>query len=234
MSRLVLIFLHLFAASIFAANDPSRTCRILFLNAPENAPEKMYLSDGASALEVELARMSFSPVYEIRVEAEWLALLSSEPAGSGAGRLAPIPENTPVVKLDSGVLDFYLIVTSDGRPEHPPLKLQVIRADGEDFGRGKMLWYNLTDHKVGGQLGKRKLLLGGRSRKVVDAPADEIEEYRVSLYFQPPGSDSAEPLCETAWSHDPRSRTVFFVIQPQGAMIPRVIGIPDFRGDEDQ
>jgi len=233
MFRFTLIFLHLFATSILAADDPARTCRVLFLSAPENAPEKMHLFDGSETLEVELARMSFSPVYEIRMEAEWLALLSSEPPRSEAGRPAPLPENTPLVRLESAVLDFYLIVTPDGRPDHPPLKLQVIRVDGEGFGRGKMLWYNLTDYKVGGQLGKRKLLLGGRSRKVVDAPADDIEEYRVSLYFQSPGSDSAEPLCETAWSHDPRSRTVFFVIQPQGAMIPRIIGIPDFRGVEE-
>ena len=66
----------------------------------------------------------------------------------------------------------------------------------------------------GWAVGSRKLLLEPNSRLILDAPATGLEDYHVNIYFQPPGKTIAEPLCETNWSHDPRSRSVFFVFKP--------------------
>ena len=46
-----------------------------------------------------------------------------------------------------------------------------------------------------------------------------------------PGQQRAEPLCETNWSHDPRSRSVYFVVET-GGILPRILGFPDFRQPE--
>ncbi|MCU0796559.1 MAG: hypothetical protein MUF31_11550 [Akkermansiaceae bacterium] len=234
MFRLFSILLVVLTDISSAAEEAARTCRILFLNAPEDAPERMYLFDGLKSQEVDLARMSFSPVYRVAKEAKALALVESEVETIGQGTAPTVPKDAPVANLADEVSDFYLIVTHDASEGRAQLKMQVIRADGADFKRGSMLWYNLTENKVGGQVGKRKLLIQGHSREVVEAPAEGMEDYHVSLYFQAPDSEVAEPLCETNWSHDPRSRTVYFVIQPTGSMIPRVLGFPDFRVQEEQ
>jgi hypothetical protein len=109
--------------------------------------------------------------------------------------------------------------------------MQVIPADIAQFNRGQMLWYNLTDSTVGGILGSRKLLIKPNSRLILDPPAKSREDYRVNIHFQPPGQQRAEPLCETLWTHDPRSRTVFFILKTDQSAIPRILGFADFRGE---
>ena len=56
-----------------------------------------------------------------------------------------------------------------------------------------------------------------------------MEDYHVNIHLIPPGNDSPEPLCETNWRHDPRSRGVYFILKPAGSLIPRILGFPDFR-----
>jgi hypothetical protein len=82
-------------------------------------------------------------------------------------------------------------------------------------------------------IGTRKLVIGPNSRLVLDAPASQAEDYPVSIHFTPPGQGRAEPLCETNWTHQPKSRSVYFILNARGNPIPRVMGFPDFRtGDK--
>jgi hypothetical protein len=228
MFRTIVLFLSLVLCST-AAEKAARSCRILFLNAPDDAPEKLHLFDGTASREVELTRMGFSPVYQVNAAATALALLPSPPAAPKSGTAPTLPDGAPKAALAESITDFYLIVTSDPVNKVAPVKMQVIDAGAATFKRGQMLWFNLTDSKVGGQVGSRKLLLAENSRLVLDAPANGMEDYHVSLYYQPPGKTEAEPLCETNWSHDPRSRGVFFVLKPANNLIPRILGFPDFR-----
>jgi len=107
--------------------------------------------------------------------------------------------------------------------------MQVVDADAANFKPGQMLWFNLTQNKVGGIVGTRKLVINPNSRQILDAPASRLEEYHVNIQFVAPGKERPEPLCETNWNHDPRSRSVLFILQPQGSNIPRIQGFPDFR-----
>lgn len=229
--RLPLIIFLLVSLATHAAE---RSCRILFLDAPGDAPQKLHLFDGLSSQEVELTRMSFSPIYEVRADALALALLPSpSPAPESAGTPPVIPAGAPTATLAKSITDFYLIISSDPTNEVAPVRMQVIDADAAHFKRGQMLWYNLTDSAVGGIVGSRKLLAQPNSRLILDAPAGGLESYPVNIHFLPPGKQRPEPLCETIWTHDPRSRSVFFILQPPGSMIPRIIGIPDFRSQEE-
>lgn len=228
MFRSIAILLSLVLCST-AAEKSSRSCRVLFLNAPDDAPEKLHLFDGASSREVELTRMGFSPVYQVGASAAALALLPSPVPAGRPGTAPVIPDGAPKAALAETITDFYLIVTSDPANKLVPVKMQVVDAGAASFKRGQMLWFNLTDSKVGGQVGSRKLLLAPSSRLILDAPANGMEDYHVSLFYQPPGKPEAEPLCETNWSHDPRSRGVFFVLKPGNSPIPRILGFPDFR-----
>ncbi len=229
--RLSLFILLLVSLAAHAAEKSARTCRILFLNGPGDAPEKLHLFDGNTSQEVELTRMGFSPVYQIPSSALSLAMLPSPPAPAGAGSPPVIPAEAPKAALAESITDFYLIVSSDTTNKVAPVKMQVINADAANFKRGQMLWYNLTDNKVGGIVGSRKLLVEPNSRLILDAPATRLEDYHVNIHFLPPGKQRPEPLCETNWTHDPRSRSVFFILKPAGSLIPRILGFPDFRSE---
>jgi hypothetical protein len=228
MRFLLFIFL-LISLAAHAAEKSARSCRILFLNGPDNAPQKLHLYDGTDSQEVELTRMGFSPTYQIRSGTLTLAMLPSPPPPAAAGSSPAIPADAPKAVLAETITDFYLIVSSDPSNKIAPVKMQVINADAANFKRGQMLWYNLTDSKVGGIVGSRKLLVEPNSRLILDPPANGLEDYHVNIHFLPPGKQRPEPLCETNWSHDPRSRSVFFILKPADSLIPRILGFPDFR-----
>jgi hypothetical protein len=225
------IFLLILSLAATAAEKSTRTCRILFIAAPDNAPAGLYLFDGKTAQEVELTRMGFSPVYKISPDAVSIALLPTAPPPATATSAASvIPAGAPTARIAASIRDFYLIMSSDPANQVAPVKMQVVDADVANFKPGQMLWFNLTHNKVGGIVGARKLAINPNARVILDAPANSLEEYHVNIQFVAPGKERPEPLCETNWFHDPRSRSVLFILQPAGSIIPRIQGFPDFRG----
>jgi hypothetical protein len=224
------LFLLILSLAATAAEKSTRTCRILFIAAPESALTTLYLFDGRTAQEVELTRMGFSPVYNISPEAVSLALLPTAPPATATSAAAVVPAGAPAARIAASIRDFYLIVSSDPSNQVAPVKMQVVDADVANFKHGQMLWFNLTQNKVGGIVGARKLAINPNARLILDAPANRLEEYHVNIHFVAPGKERPEPLCETNWFHDPRSRSVLFILQPTGSVIPRIQGFPDFRG----
>jgi len=221
-------FLLILSLAATAAEKSTRTCRILFIAAPESALKTLFLFDGQTAQEVELARMGFSPVYNVSSEAVSLAMLPAAPPPATAAA-SVVPAGAPTVGIAASIRDFYLIVTSDPANQVVPVKMQVVDANAANFKPGQMLWFNLTQNKVGGTVGTRKLVINPNSRVILEEPANRSEEYHVNIQFIPPGKERPEPLCETNWSHDPRSRSVLFVFQSPGSVVPRIQGFPDFR-----
>jgi len=222
--KLLLALLTISTAVSFAQKAPERTCRILFLDGPDAAPETLHLFDGATSREVDLPRMNFSRIYELRPGNLTLHLLSAPlddpelvPPGAAS---ATIPE---------GVTDFYLLLTSDPANKVAPVRMQVIKTGSEHLKRGQMLWFNLTKNTIGGMVGSEKLVLNPNSRVTLDPPARGNGNYPVKLSFRIVGKEPLYPLCETQWRHDPRSRSVAFVITERGIRTPRVLVFPDYR-----
>jgi hypothetical protein len=218
-----LLFLLLSLVSHAQGTGP-RTCRILFLSGTANSPEKIQLFDGTLSQEVELPRMGFSPIYEVAAGDITLAMLPAPPVDPKV-----IPSGAPKASVAAGITDFYILVAADPTNQITPLRFQIVNANAENFKRGQMLWFNLTGNKIAGLLGTRKLMMEPNSRTIVDAPASKQEDYHVNIHYLPPGKERSEPICETNWAHDPRSRSVFFVINTNGGKAPRVMGFPDFR-----
>lgn len=210
-----------------ALAEGGRTFRILFLAAPADAPETLYLSDGTGTREVELPRLNFSPVYQLPAATRAIHLLPAAPATP-----EEVPPGAPAAAIPEPITDFYLLVSSDPANAIAPVKMQIIDADPEKFRMGQMLWFNLTANRVGGPLGSSSLNLAPNSRKITEAPASRNEDFLVNLSYRMPGNERLYPLCETKWRHDPLSRTVLFVLPQQGNRTPRILGIPDSREQE--
>ncbi|NNC90443.1 MAG: hypothetical protein HKN82_18460, partial [Akkermansiaceae bacterium] len=176
---------------------------------------------------VDLPRLNFSKVYKLRPGALTLHLLSrplSDPEH--------IPAGAPSVAVPAAVIDFYLLVTSDPANKVAPVRLQLINANSDRLKRGQMMWFNLSPNPVGGTVGGRKLVIKPGSRQVLDPPARGNTNYPVDLSFRIPGKEHLYPLCETKWLHDPRSRSVVFIIPRPGVRTPRVLVFPDYREEE--
>ncbi len=225
--RHLFVLVSLISALATPQSMAGHTCRILFLGAPANAPEKLQLFDGKASQEVELPQMNLSPVYKLPAGDLVIRLLTTAPL-----KPEDVSPDAPKAAIPEAMTDFYLLVSSDPTNKIVPVKLQVIDADAAKFRPGQMLWFNLTANSVGGQVGTEQLAMAANSKTIVNAPASKNEDYNVNLSFRIPDNEVLYPLCETKWQHDTRSRSVLFVVPQNGSRTPRVLGFPDYREPE--
>ena len=224
MKLLLPLFLLLLPSAALAGKAAKHTCRILFFDGPESAPEKLQLFDGAGCREVDLPRMNFSKVYDLPPGALQLSLLPAPPADP-----TKLPPGAPSVAVAEDVTDFYLLVTSDPANTVAPVRMQIINAGADRLRAGQMLWFNLTKSTVGGTVGSEKLVIQPNSRVTLNPPANANKDFPVNLSFRVLGDERLYPLCETNWRHDPRSRSVVFINADPAGRSPRVMAFADYR-----
>ncbi|MEX1116624.1 MAG: hypothetical protein WEB53_15370 [Akkermansiaceae bacterium] len=201
-----------------------RTCRILFLSPPPDAPRKLHLFDGTTSREVHLPEMNFSEVHTLPAGNLTLYLLTTPLV---AGEV--IPAGAPSAKVQENVSDCYLVISGDPSNTVVPVRFQIIDAGHTRFPKGRMMWFNLSPKTIGGDVGSSKLVMKPNTRVLLDAPARGAEPYQVNLSYRLPDDPRYYPICQTQWIHDPRSRMVVFVIGTGGRSTPQVIGFNDFR-----
>lgn len=227
---LVLMFLASASLSASAASDePRRSCRIVFLAAPDGAPESLHLFDGEKSQPVDLPRLGLSEVYALPAGDIHIALLPKAVQTVTPGKPSPVPAGAPTAAIPAAMTDFYLLLSSDPANSVAPVKIQVIDANPAQFKRGQQLWFNLTPNQVGGILGSQKVRFEPNSRSIVDGPASSGGGYQVNLYHLPPGKKQTYPICETQWIYDPTARSVFFILMPTNKRTPHVFGMFDAR-----
>ena len=220
--RIILLLLSL--ASILAAAEGKRTCRILFPGGPEQAAGKYYLFDGKNSQEVTLPRLSLSPVYKLRPGDVRIHLLSSP-----VTKPEELPPGAPEVTVPADVKDIYLLVSNDPGNSVLPLRMSVVNANYDKISLGDMLWFNVTRKHLAGKIGNSSLKLPANSSAVVRKPATSPGDYPVEIYFRVPGDERNHPLIESQWYHDPRSRCIVFVFDDGRRRAPRVMSFSDFR-----
>jgi len=214
-------------SSSFAAGEPStagRTCRILFLAAPENALETIYLNDGTSTQQVELPSLNLSKVYVLAHGDITLRLTPTLPTEQ-----QPIPVGAPFVAVPETISDCYLLIVSDPKNPVTPLRCQVVDANPEGFRLGQMMWLNLTPYQVGGQLGSRNLNLKPNSQSIVESPKEGMGSYPVKIGYDPGNNKKVAMIVSTEWPHNPSGRNVIFVMMLPNSKIPRIKGYSDYR-----
>ncbi len=227
--RHLLCLLFLVPCLAAAQSKGSRTCRILFLGAPDGAPETLQLFDGTASQQVELPRMNLSPVYKLPAGPIVIRMMTAAPAKPEA-----VPPDAPKAVIPEALADFYLLVSTDPANKIAPVKLQVIDADPAKFKKGQMMWFNLTANSVGGQVGTENLAMAPNSKIILNAPAAKNGDYNVNLSFRTPDDERLNPLCETKWQYDAGRRAVLFVVPQEGVRIPRVLGFSDHRAAEEK
>ncbi len=225
--RIFILICCLLPLTATAEKVAKRTCRILFLEAPQSAPQKLFLFDGTTYQEVELPRMNFSQVYEIA-------------GGNTRVRMLPapvlnpeeIPTDAPQAVITETTEDCYLILTSDPTNKVAPVRIQAVNAGTDHFKNGQMLWFNLTTNDIGGLIGTESLRMTPNSRKILNAPAPSATSYHVKIGYVIPDEKVLRPICETQWQHNPATRMVLFVFNEGDEKVPRVMGFSDFRLSE--
>jgi hypothetical protein len=201
-----------------------RTFRVLYPNAPSDAPHSMVVHDGKGFLEVELPKMNFSDVYELPDGPLKLRFLKEMPEDA-----EPLAPDAPMIDIAEHMLDFYLLVFPSRGKGDLPIRTYVVSAADDKLRRGQMLWFNGTPHAVAGMLGNQKIQIPPEGRQTTDAPTDLAGDFRVNLFYRTPGNPQVYPLTSTVWIHDPRSKHVAFVVPQPHTRTPRIMVYRDFR-----
>lgn len=229
--RFLFVFLPLLCGGIlFAQEKPkTRTCRILFLDRPTDAPATMHLFDGKVSREVDLPGMNLSKEYELPAG---LLRLSLVPDRVSAPEM--LPAGAPFLTVPETMSDFYLLLFQDAANKVAPVRMQIVDASMQRLRPGQTYWFNLTGLTIGGKLGDENIVLNPMSRSVMDAPRSDAGDYQVSMAYRKPDVKAQYPICETRWVHDPRARNLGFIVPKDGSRTPRVFVIPDFRAEKEK
>jgi hypothetical protein len=223
----LITYLLLICSASGQQKQETRSCRILFLNRPTTAPATLHLFDGKDSHEVDLPGMNLSKVYHLPLGKLALSLL---PTPLSDPEL--LPAGAPTAVVPENFTDIYLLVMSDPANKVAPVRLQVADASRSKIQNGQTLWFNLTLHTIGGKLGDEKIVLKPKSSAVMDAPRNDQGEYPVKLAYQMQGKEHTYPICQTRWIHDPRVRSIAFVINRKNTRTPRVFLHADFRSEK--
>lgn len=205
-----------------------RSCRIVFLDRPENAPKSLHLFDGVTSQEVELPSMNLSPSYKLAPDVTQLKLLIAK-----VGDPKKVPVDAPSVDIPADYTDFLLLVMSDPDHQITPVKLEAVNLESENFKPGQTLWSNRTDKTIQGKLGEQILSLEPESSKILDAPVSEkgvptSGYYTASFTYQAQDQGAFEPITEQQWWHDAKSRHLGFIVN-SGGKLPKIYFYRDFR-----
>ncbi len=216
----------LFSTFSLGEENAQRTVRLVFLEPDKDSPKSLYLHDGASIQKVELPSRNLSPVYRLNGETSKVTLYAAEVA---AGEKAP--DGAPFVEVPAGCSDFYLIISPDPKNPVSPVSLTLINASPKQLGKGEMLWLNQSDQQIVGTLAGKGFLLEAATQKKTAAPLKARGQYQVELSFRKGPGNPTLPISASQWRHDPRSRTLIVILQPENRKAPHIITFSDFRAD---
>ncbi|MFU8771892.1 MAG: hypothetical protein ACNA8H_05670 [Anaerolineales bacterium] len=224
----VLLFSWLPLGAQEEAKEVKRTCRILFLNKPADAPNEAYLFDGETSHKVLLPSMNFSQLVE----------LPSGPTEGGMFTigLSPIevksveefPPGAPKVTLPNTSTDIYLLLASDPDNKVLPVKIQPLNVDDAELKQGETLWINLTRHNVAARLGEERLFIPPMKQTVSPPPLKESGYYRVQFIYQADGQGEFLPIMRKSWWFDATSKNLGFIINSD-ARLPKIFTFRDRR-----
>lgn len=179
----------------------------MYYQGAEDAPTKAFLYGmSGKYIEIPFPRSNMSDAFEIPDDGEDFLLLPEILAED-----EDPPTDAPRVRIPNNWTHTALLLAPDKDNSVLPVRAQPINASASVFGLGEILWINLTDIAVGGQIGDRKLLLKPQSSELMKAPKGERGDYSVVIDCVVPGERKLRWLVRQTWRHNPNARQLVFV-----------------------
>lgn len=206
-----------------APKEKERTCRIIFLQRPVDAPKEAHLFDGLASHRVALPGMNFSEVVKLPPGNISLGLTPDPVAAPG-----DFPKDAPTARIPEGLTDFYLIVVSDPENKILPVRMLPVDAGDQQLKPGQTLWINLTEDAIAGKLGNETLRVPPGKRVVGKAPLPASGYYMAAFAYQSGGEGEYLPIMKKSWWFDANSKSLGFIIA-SGGRLPRIFTLRDRR-----
>jgi hypothetical protein len=214
-------------AFVDAADTPgssSRTCRLLYVQAPFDAPDKVVLVVDKDSTEVDLPRLTISnarvklPAGPVRVYA----------AAKAPTKAEPLPAGTPFVDIPEAMSDALIVLLPNGQPGPLSFIMLPVEFNKGRAPEGAVIWFNLSDRIIYAKLGEAAVTVNPRG-SALSMPTVGIDQpYVVYVDASPvPPETETVPVVRGSWVKEARMRNLLFVVPDPSRTVPRILSIPD-------
>jgi hypothetical protein len=214
-------------AFVDAADTPgssSRTCRLLYVQAPFDAPDKVVLVVDKDSTEVDLPRLTISnaraklPAGPVRVYA----------AAKAPTKAEPLPPGTPFVDIPETMSDALIVLLPNGQPGPLSFVMLPVEFNKGRAPEGAVIWFNLSDRIIYAKLGEAAVTVNPRG-SALSMPTVGIDQPYVVYVDASPVAPETEtvPVVRGSWVKEARMRNLLFVVPDPSRTVPRILSIPD-------
>jgi len=227
MNKLFSLLVLGIAALASAADTPgssTRTCRMLYFQAPFDAPEKVVLVVGKESTDIDLPRLTISaaraklPSGVVRVYAALKAPTKAE----------PLPENTPFTDIPEAMSDALIVLLPTGQPGPLSFIMLPVEFHKNRAPEGAVIWFNLSDRIIYAKLGNATVTVNPKGSALCMPTVGIDEPYVVYVDASPvPPETETVPIVRGSWVKEARMRNLLFVVPDPSRTVPRIMSIPD-------
>lgn len=227
MKNLVVLFTFGVAALVGAADAPgggSRSCRLLFVQAPVDAPEKVVLVIGKETAEVDLPRLTISHA-RVKLPGGLVRIYAATKAPTKEEPLSP---DAPFVDIPETMNDALIVLLPTGQPGPLSFIMLPVEFHKTRAPEGAVIWFNLSDRIIYAKLGNAMVTVNPKG-SALSMPTVGIDEpYVVFVDASPvPPETETVPVVRGSWVKEARMRNLLFVVPDPSRTVPRILSIPD-------
>lgn len=216
------MFIHVFTVILYfivtGFCHAGRTVQFMYFHKPPDAPQKVFMFEGEkNAVEVELPKHHFSPIYEIGSGKSTLYFLPSLPEKEDG-----LPKGAPRVIIPAGWQKVLILAFQNANNPVMPVQFRAFNASPGTFGNSDTLFINLSPKVVYGTLGSARVVVKpGKTLVAKNAPTDG-KDYNVILWQMNPDKSENYRFLTKVFRHYPNRRKVFLIFMTDG------MGEPDY------
>ncbi len=211
-------------ACLFLALVPATAaCKVkaIFVQPPDDVPEKAVLVVGKKFLEIELPQRNFSPEVELPAGDMLVGVLTTRP------EKPEMPLGAPNFKIPETWTDCILLFFPDPTNKVFPAKIIPVNASAANFPLGHTVIFNVSSATVVAKFGEITAQVKPGQSVTVKPPRSGSGDYPVAIDCTLPGDTTPVALCRSTWQHEANARQILFVTPMPGQKNPRVWGVLD-------
>lgn len=206
--------------------EKKRTCRILYVERPGDAPTEAYLFDGVQSHKVLLPSLNFSRVIELPKGDITVGLIPY-----GIDDPEAFPDGAPTVKIPEQQTDLYLLLSSDPKNKVLPVRIKAININNKNLKPGHTLWINLSKHKIAAKLGKENVMIPPMKITISPPPLTTSGYFLAHFLYQPDSKGKFLPIMKKSWWFDATSKNLGLIIDSSGRL-PKIFTLRDRRAPD--
>lgn len=198
-------------------------CKVkaIFVQPPDDVPEKAVLVVGQKFLDIELPQRNFSQEVELPGGELLVGVLPTKP------EKPEMPPGAPNFKVPETWTDCILLFFHDPTNKIFPAKIIPVNASAANFPLGHTVIFNVSPATVTARFGEEIVQVKPGQSVTVKPPRSGSGDYPVAIDCFNPGEITPIALCRSTWQHEANARQILFITPMPEQKNPRVWSVLD-------